>query len=257
MAIALSAALLLTGGCQQTPRRSGGAMAGMPMLSALPPPTLTSAPLQLSRPPPEGVDQKWFELDEFFPPGARRVGPNQRVNSEILPDRRTRFPSTDLCVSPNKHFVLFHDGMKRRENDIFHWLMLLKHDATFPNAIFLTKLAFDVSWAENSRRFAVTHFVGDNSSEVFIVDTDDLARKPIAVGPSLEEHFAPHLSSAPMFVKVYRWTRDGQLIVRAIGRAREEPYELFGAEIGISFAGALAEPQARFLRGYIKDQENR
>jgi hypothetical protein len=200
------------------------------------------------------VDPKLLELDGFFPPGARRVGPNRRLTIELGPERRTNFPSTELCPSPDKRFVLFHDGMKRRE-DIYHWLMILKHDAPFPNAIFLTRNVFDASWSEDSLRFAVTHYVGDNSSEVFIVDTADLVRKPVDVRRFLEEFFPPHVLGAPLFLKAYRWSRDGRLIVRGIGRSQEPPYELFGCEVVTAFAGPDATPRTSFVRGYVKPQE--
>lgn len=179
-----------------------------------------------------------------------------RVDLSLAAERRTRFPSTDLCPSPDHRFVLFHDAMKRG-NDIYHWLMLLAHDAPFPNTIFLTTLVFDATWSEDSRRFAVTHFVGDNSSEVFTVDTVDLVRKPIDVRPFLEEHFPSHVLSAPMFLKAYRWTRDGRLIVRGVGRTREPPYELFGCEVATAFVGPDGEPKTTFLRGYVKPPEER
>src|SRR5205823_2659412 len=107
-----------------------------------------------------------------------------------------------------------------RRKDIYHWLMLLKEDAKFPNAIFCTTMAFDASWSPDSARFVVTHYVGHNSSEVFVEDLSDLERRPISVQPLLEAHFPPQLWSEPMFMKAYRWTRDGQLVVRAIARAR-------------------------------------
>ena len=247
------AALMLSFACQH--RKAAPALSpDMKLGFMLPMPTVpTKAPEVRLKAPDLRVDPKWLDLDEFFPPGAQRVGPTLRVTLDLAPERRTRFPSTDLCPSPDNRIVLFHDGMKRAR-DIFHWLMLLKDDAPFPNAIFLTKLTFDVSWAEDSRRFAVTHFVGDNSSEVFFVDTADLVRKPIDVRPFLEEHFPARLVSVPMFLKAYRWTRDGQLIVRGIGRAREAPYELFGCEVVTAFVGPDAEAKTSFLRGYIKSQ---
>jgi hypothetical protein len=253
-AFALSVALLGSAGCQHRAARpaqsSGISLPGLPFPSL----TVTEAKIpSFSR--DRKVDPKLLDLDGFFPPGAKRVGPNQRVSLDLAAERRTSFPSTELCPSPNKHFVLFHDGMKRRQSDIFHWLLILKHDAPYPNTIFGTKLAFDASWSEDSRRFAVTHFVGDNSSEVFAVDVADLVRKPIDLRPHIEEHFPPHVASAPMFLKAYRWTREGRLIVRAIGRAQEEPYELFGCEVATAFVGPDGEPKTTFLRGYIKPQE--
>jgi hypothetical protein len=228
---------------------------GMNLALSLPPPNLTlQAPEMSRRAPNLRVDPSWLDLDAFFPPGAKRVGPTLRVTHSLAPERRTRFPSTELCTSLDNRFVLFHDGMKRT-HEIYHWLMLLKHDAPFPNAIFCTPLAFDVTWSSDSRRFAVTHFVGDNSSEVFTVDTSDLLRKPIDVRPFLEEHFPAQAASVPMFLKAYRWTRDGRLIVRGIGRTREPPFELFGCEVAVAFVGPDADVRTSFLRGYIKSQE--
>lgn len=228
---------------------------GMNLSLNLPPPSITMRAPEISKRAPNlRVDPRWLDLDEFFPPGAKRVGPAVRVTHSLAPERRTRFPSTELCTSSDNRFVLFHDGMKRTHN-IYHWLMLLKHDAPFPNAIFCTPLAFDVTWSTDNRHFAVTHFVGDNSSEVFTVDTAELQRKPIDVRPFLEEHFPPYVVSVPMFLKAYRWTRDGRLIVRGIGRTREPPFELFGCEVAVAFVGPTAELKTSFLRGYIKPQE--
>jgi hypothetical protein len=219
----------------------------MPVMSVAPmtPPPLRASSVELKLPSPDReLNLNWLELESFFPPGARRVGPTQPLNAELAPLRRTQFPTTELCPSPNQQFVLFHDGMKRKQPGIFHW----------PNTIFGTMLAFEASWSEDSARFAVTHFVGDNSSEVFVVDTADLERTPVAVQPFIAAHFPPHFAAMPMFLKAYRWTQDGQLIVRAIARSREEPYELYGCEIAARFASRGADPETRFLRGYIKPQ---
>lgn len=233
----------------------------MPTLAPLPMPSINAGPAAAPRlrVPDLRLDPRLLELDEFFPPGAQRVGPPLAVAPDLAAEEKTRFPSTELCASPDKRHVLFHDGMKRQKrgerSDIYHWLMLLKHDAPFPNAIFLTRLAFEASWAGDSNRFVVTHFLGDNSSEVFVVDTYDLERRPIDVRPLLVQYFPKYLGTVPMFVKAYRWTRDGRLVVRAIGRAREEPYELFGVETAVVFDGLGAEPRLQFLRGFIKGQE--
>ena len=250
----IAAAVFASFSCQHQkplPTPSQGSLA----FPTLPMPTLTArAPEIRAGSPDMRVDPKWLELDGFFPPGAKRVGPDRRLAVDFAPERRTSFPSTELCSSPDKHFVLFHDGMKRRE-DIYHWLMILKHDAPFPNAIFLTRNVFDASWSEDSLRFAVTHYIGDNSSEVFIVDTTDLVRKPIDVRQFLEEFFPPHVPGAPLFLKAYRWSRDGRLVVRGIGRSQEPPYELFGCEVVTAFTGPDATPRTSFVRGYVKPQE--
>ena len=202
------------------------------------------------------LELKWLDFDGFFPPGARRIGPSSQVSFELATERRTRFPSTDLCSSPNGAAVLFHDGMKR-QRDIYHWLLLLKNDAPFPNAIFCTKMAFDATWSEDSMRFAVTHFIGDNSSEVFVVDLSDLERRPIEVRTMLDGNFPGQMISAPMFAKAYRWTRDGRLVVRGIARSEHEPYEQFGCEVLVAFSAPGGEPRGTFLRGYVLPQSER
>ncbi len=219
---------------------------------APPPPPGPSLTIRLS--PDMHVNLNWLEFDEFFPPGARRVGPDVPLGAKLLPVNRTAFPSTELCTSPDKHHVLFHDGMKRKERGIHHWLLLLKKDAPFPNTIFGTRTTFEASWAADSLHFAVTHFTGDNSSEVFVVDLADLERKSIDVGPLLKKHFSSHLVSVPLFMKAYRWTDDGRLVVRAMARAREEPYELFGCEAVVAFGASDEAPKVTFLRGFLKPQ---
>ncbi len=219
------------------------------------PPRAPAMPLAIRLLSPDlRVDLNWLELDEFFPPGARRVGPEVPLGARLLPANRTRFPSTELCASPDGQHVLFHDGMKRKERGIHHWLLLLKKDEPFPNTIFGTRTTFEAAWAPDSRHFAVTHFTGDNSSEVFVVDLADLERRAIDVRPQLEAHFPRHLAAVPLFLKAYRWTHDGRLVVRALAREREEPHELFGCEVLVALGAPGADPAITFLRGFRKPQ---
>jgi hypothetical protein len=214
-----------------------------------------SRPMPAIRLPVPGLamDLNWLDLDGFFPPGARRVGPANPVSLDLCEERRTRFPTTELCASVDGRFVLFHDGMKRQRG-IFHWLLLLEKDALYPNTIFGTNMAFDVSWSDDSKAFAVTHYIGHNTSEVFVVGSTELERRPINLRPALEAYFPERAISAPMFIKAYRWTRRGQLIVRGLARSEQEPYEQFGCEAAIDFVGNGAEPQVTFLRGYAVSQ---
>jgi hypothetical protein len=127
--------------------------------------------------------------------------------------------------------------------------MLLKKGSPAPNGVFCTATAFETSWSTDSLRFAVTNFSGHNASEVFVEEVDDLRRIPIEVRPLIEEFFPLHVMSAPMFVKAYRWTQDGKLIVRAIGRSEAEPYDEFGCEALVSFTAA--QPRTEYLHGYL------
>lgn len=229
----------------------------MGMGGGVAPPLIPVAAVNVSLPPPPDLrlDLNWLDLDEFMPPGARRVGPVARLAVELAPIQRTRFPSAELSVSPDKRYILYHDGLKRKQQSIHHWLMLLKNEPlAYPNTILGTRLAFEASWSEDSQRFAVTHFVGDNASEVFVVDVADLEKRPIEVRPWLELHFPPHLVNEPIFVKAYRWTRDGRLVVRALARSQKEPYELFGCELAVGFSGGGEPPRTTYLRGFIKEQ---
>ena len=250
--------LTLVAGCAAPARQEITGVGSMRPLGIPVPPMKPIGPVNLQpRPRDLRLDLNWLERDEFFVPGARRMGPITALGTKLAGARKTQFPSAELCVSPDKRYVLYHDGLKQKQRGIHHWLMLLRNEATaYPNTIFGTRLAFDASWAEDSQRFAVTHFVGDNSSEVFVVDTTDLERQPVSVQRFIEEFFPERLWSEPMFVRAYRWTEDGRLVVRAIARARQEPYELFGCEVLVRCPGAGAEPQVSYLRGYLKPQDD-
>lgn len=199
------------------------------------------------------LDVNRLDFTEFIPPGAQRIGPSKPIPAELAPANRTKFPSVDLAYSPDGTCVLFHDG-SQRTTIMIHWLMLLRKGLPSPHGVFGTLTAFETSWAADSHRFSVTNFTGDNSSEVFVEDVDELRRINIAVRPLIEEHFPLHVMSAPMFVKAYRWTIDGRLIVRAIGRAEAEPYDEFGCEALVSFPTTSTDPQTEYLHGYILPQ---
>ncbi|MBI5688693.1 MAG: hypothetical protein HZC55_01250 [Verrucomicrobia bacterium] len=247
----LPAVTLLLGACTTRPplpqielpkpRSSAGSF------PTAPPPDLT---IRLS--PDMSVPLDWLELESFFPPGARRVGPREDPAHRLAPDHRMRFPNAELYSSPDKEFTLFHDGMKRPKREILHWLMLHRRNASFPHSIFSTTAAFDATWAPDSKAFAVTHYLGRNSSEVFLCSTS-LIKENVDVKPALREFFPSHFQEAALFVKAYRWTDEGRLIVRAIGRSWIEPFELFGLELVAQITPGDGELRTRFLRGFIRD----
>jgi hypothetical protein len=246
-------ALLLLTSCTTpvpAPQLRGPVMGGMsgPALKASPPPEV-QVRLQM---PDRSVPLDWLELDGFFPPGAKRVGPKRDEAFSLTADNRMSFPTAELYPSPNQEFTLFHDGAKRGRKEITHWLMLYKKGATFPNAIFNTSASFDASWAPDSSGFAITHYVGSNSSEVFVC-TASLVKETIDIKPIVREFFPPHFLDARVFVKAYRWSSDGALVIRAVGRSWIEPFELFGLEAAVRLGGGEGETTARFLRGYIRE----
>lgn len=198
------------------------------------------------------IDLNWLDLEGFFPPGAQRIGPDHSAGLKLLPDSRTRFPSTELAPSPNREFVLFVDGTKRTRQ-IHHWLMLLARGADIPNSIFTTTTAFDVTWSPDSSCFALTHFVGNNSSELILL-RPDRARSELVVTSLIQEHFPAHFADVRLFLKAYRWTPDHHLVLRALGRSSVEPHDLLGLEALVDLS-AFTAPRLKFLRGYIKPPE--
>ena len=232
------------------PQLRGPVIGGMggPALRASPPPEV-NVKLNI---PDRSVPLDWLELDAFFPPGAKRVGAKRDQAFSLTADNRMSFPTAELYPSPNQEFTLFYDGAKRGRNGMTHWLMLYKKGATFPNAIFNTSASFDVSWAPDSSGFAITHYVGSNSSEVFVC-TASLVKETIDIKPIVREFFPPQFLDARVFVKAYRWSSDGPLIIRAVGRSWIEPFELFGFEAAVRIDGAQGEIAAQFLRGYIRE----
>jgi hypothetical protein len=223
----------------------------------------TLPPLRLPPPPAmkfnlpawqRSVDPRRLDVAEFIPPGARRVGPATTINLQLATETPTKFPSTESCASPDQRAVLFHDGTQR-SSLILHWLMLLKKDVALPIGVYCTTTSFETMWSRDSGWFAITDFSGQNRSEVFIEELNELRRDPIDVRPLVEEFFPLHLLSAPMFVKAYRWTIDGKLVVRAIGRGEEAPFEEFGCELLVTPRAAAADPVVTWLNGYILPQE--
>lgn len=245
------AAALLFGACTAPPPlpqldlpKPKGSAADFPV------PRAPEVAIKLS--PDLSVPLDWLELEAFFPPGARRVGPPGDPAHRLVPDNRRRFPAAELYPSPNGEFTLFHDGAKRPRREILHWLLLHRRNASFPHAIFSTTVAFDATWAPDSSAFAVTHYIGHNSSEVFLCSTS-LVKETIDLKPVLRRFFPAHLVESDLFVKAYRWTDDGRLIVRALGRSGIEPYELLGLELAAQITPGDGELHTRFLRGFIRE----
>jgi hypothetical protein len=239
--------LALGAGCQQ--RSGGGSNMKMPPFG-VPLPSPSALAMKIPARPGRPADARRLDRPDFFPPGAQRIGPRNTRSVTLAAETRVKFPSTDFATSPDGNVVLFHDGSKHR-GLIIHWLMLLKKTAAKPDGVFNTTTAFDASWSPESQRFAVTNYTGDNSSEVFVAEVDELRQHAIDLRSLIEEHFPEHVWSSPMFVKAYRWTRDGHLVVRSVGRALKEPYDEFGCEALISFGLVGTTPRVEFLNGYV------
>lgn len=244
------ASLALAGCTHPSPTIGPG---GMNLGGIAPPPVSFGPPPKLALKPPQPFDPAWLELDGFFPPGAKPILPDHPRAVKLHGERRMRFPTAEECLSPDGRFTLTHDGMKRSRS-IFHWLMMTAKGDTLPSALFCTRLAFDVSWAEDSGHFAVTHYTGQNASEVFVFDSRERQRSPVAVRTALGPYFDATMLSSSMMLKAYRWTTEGHLVVRGVGRSEAEPYDFFGCELLVECAEPGAEPRLTYLRGYTLAQ---
>ena len=107
----LSLGLLLMVGCAH-PRVAS--MPGMSLTLQLPPIQLApvEAPAPRTTRPRPPLDFKWLDFYGFFPPGATRITSDRFASLQLCAERRTRFPTTELCNSPDENFDLFNDGMK-------------------------------------------------------------------------------------------------------------------------------------------------
>jgi hypothetical protein len=119
-----------------------------------------------------------------------------------------------------------------------------------PKSVFNTEHAFDVLWAPDSDHFAVTHYLGSNRSEVLSVSSRDIAKENIGARAAAIPYFVDGISERAIS-KAYRWTTNGELIVRGLSRSEREPYDLVGFEILADVKSSSGTMQLHFLRGFV------
>ncbi|MBL9213033.1 MAG: hypothetical protein JNL92_21405 [Opitutaceae bacterium] len=195
-------------------------------------------------------DWSLLDLDGFYPPGCEKIEPHGPVRLSVAPEPGLRFPTAERYGSPNKRFWLVHDGWERRKKKVLHWLLLVTANETVPKSVFGTEHAFDVLWAPHSEHFAITHYPGGNKSEVLVVASGDGAKDEIAARAAAIPYFVDGISERTV-AKAYRWTTNGELVVRGLGRTEREPYDLVGFEILADVRNPGGAMQLRFLRGFV------
>lgn len=248
-AAALFAVVALACGCQHRGPPTLGLSAPTPPVLPI---NLKMLPYKLSVDPP-AIDVAWLDSDEFLPPGARRIGGKGVTAASLCRTGRTRFPSTDILAAPDGGTALICQSMGSKRLAI-HWLLWWPRAALDPNILFRTTKAFDVVWSPDSRHVAVTHFVGDNRSEVVVTSPErELNAPALDVRVVLTEHFTDNHLEGPCFMKAYGWT-DSSLVVRGVGRSAVAPYSIYGFEVLID-PRRLDDPYAaQFLRGFQRDE---
>lgn len=241
-------------GCRTT-RPSLPPPSGMLFGGGLPPPALIIPPVRaapLKRPPP--FDLGALDVDEFIPLGASVIGPYGQVGAALVEEVRMRHPTAELSPSPDGEAVIFNDGYKAKTK-IVHWLTLKRRDSAVPNSILSTMASYDTMWSPKSDAFAVTHYVGGNTTEVFIIPLGDLERVDVLLKPIVATYFPARFAPLPIFAKAYRWTRNGELVVRGVAQTTEPPFERIGCELKIDVHDTEGN-RVTFLRGYVQGLEN-
>lgn len=210
---------------------------------------------------PREIDMSWLELDDFLPPGASAVLPPTQVSVQTYITPRAYYPSTELCVSGTGMLQLECMSWERRlpvvfgsgsEASVVHALTLRSGPSSAGKSLWRTVHAFDVLWSNNSRFVAVSHFHGDNQSEVLVIDTTDptqiLRADPI---PAVRDYFTEHQLASPVFLKAYRWSNGPMLLLRAIGQSRVVPHDSFGYEVLVDVGRPADAETATFVRGFV------
>jgi hypothetical protein len=172
------------------------------------------------------------------------------VRLTLVADPGVRFPTTEQYGSPNRRFLLVHDGWERRGKKVLHWLMLVTANESVPKSVFGTEHAFDAMWAPDSERFAITHYPGGNRSEVLAVASRDGAKDEISARAAAMPYFVDGIAERAV-AKAYRWTTNGELVVRGLSRSEREPYDLVGFEVLADVKSQEGGIQLRFLRGFV------
>lgn len=249
--VALGALLML--GCVS--RRPAPQMA-LPTLPAPPPIQFNVRPLGSISVVPPPLNFPWLEVGQFYPPGSKRILPRHGYHApDIVETPRAWYPSLDECTSPNGEWTLFHEA-RPAGADVEHIIFIRRRGEEARAPIFLTRQILEVLWSPDSTRIAITVLTGRNRSVVSIMRLDG-PREAIAVtvDDALRGFMTDVQIGAPQFVMALRWTKAGELVIRARGQEVLEPFTIFGYEVAVD-ADHVRDPSAvRFLRGYTKIPE--
>lgn len=223
----------------------------MPLMP-IAPIALAQPNVDLAPPPPPPIDMGWLYSDEFFPPGARRIFPAKRVTPKLLDTPQIKYPGMEPLPSPNGQMTIFSDSGEAKKVMV-HWTMLYRRGATRPESLYHTRNTYEVIWAPDNVRVAITDFVGDNRSTVTIVDVRDTESAPLAdLRPALIPYFTPEQLASPTFVRAHRWSDGTVVLIRGVGRLATPPYDQFGYEVLVDLSLPQDPGSIVFVDGYLK-----
>lgn len=236
------------GGCAHAPQEEGPEQhfhAPEVQFRGKPVPALS---LNLTMPP---LDLSRLDLDNFFPADAKIITAEPALHPVLKVTSRTRFPSTDECVSPDGRIKMVSYTTATKQISV-HWLSVAV-PGVMPIDVFHSVTAVEAIWSPDSQRIALTDFVGHNRSEISLVEAKSYDVVPlVSITGALERYFHQAELTSPCFIKAYRWTDHAGLVVRGIGQVTGSPSEEFGYEVLVSFDNPAA-PQVAFIKGYTKE----
>lgn len=202
------------------------------------------------------IDLSWFDADDFVPPGANRIRPNEPVTARTYATPKAKYPSTEECVAIDNNAVV---GIRSEKlgSTLHHRLLMFRRGDESARSVFRTNYFFEVLWSQDSRRIAISNFVGHNTSEVWVLSIR--MKEPaslVDVRSALAPYFSDAQLQAPCFNKAYRWSDGGRLVVRGVGRAPLPPFEQFGYEVLVDSDAPDGSARVRFLGGYVRRVPN-
>ena len=198
------------------------------------------------------IDLTWFDADDFVPPGAGRIRPNEPTIARTNATPKAKYPSTEECVAMDNNAVV---GIRSEKlaSTIQHELLLFRRGDESARSVFRTNYFFEVLWSQDSRRIAISNFVGHNTSEVWVLGIQkDEPPSYIDVRHALAPYFSEAHLQSPCFNKAYRWSDGSRFVVRGVGRVAFPPFEQFGYEVLVDSEAPDDIARLRFLGGYVR-----
>jgi hypothetical protein len=247
-------ALVIAAGVSGVAGCAGHAPAiGSGPLPPIPPLALSRPDVDLGLPPgrPRQINSRWLFGDEFFPPGAKRIYPEPRVEPKLRETPQIKYPSMEVLPSPDGALTIFSDSGEAK-NVMVHWLMVYRKGEARPASLYHTRNTFEVLWGADSVHAAITEFIGDNRSEVLIGDMRDYSRTgPLDLSAAASKYFDVDQLAAPRFVRAHAFGDGPLLLVRCVGRLPTAPFDQFGYEVLVDLAHLDDPSTLTFVRGYV------
>jgi len=220
------------------------------MGSGMPPPQLRPPPVNVKT-PDANWDIRVLELQDFIPPGARVIETGAAIPT-LFEEGVAQFSSGDQPTSrsPDSRSRLLLENVTQA-NGKGLWLVLRSRGAQNSEPIILSERPIEALWAPSSDKFAVNHWADPYARDTFVVVIGNAQRMFFDLTPLLNLHFSSEGRALRRVARAYRWTTNGDLVLRALFQRMEEPYSVFGCEVQVGLSNGI--PSLTMLRGFIKE----